>query len=109
MHKLPSRRGRATLIATSVSPETPTVSPRPPKQPRTATYSQRLAARLRALREESGLTVDELLAKILRAGYKLSRVTLYQWEQATRSVALDAVPAIAKALGIPARDLFPER
>ncbi len=79
------------------------------KEVDTSLYSLRCAVRLRELREAAKLSVEELAAKVTRAGYELTVVTLYRWENGLRQIALDAVPALAKALKLPARELFADR
>ncbi len=69
----------------------------------TSTYSGKLAARLRQLREAKGLTVDELAGK---AGIEAKR--LYHYEAGARSIDSDLYPALAKALGCKSpADFFP--
>lgn len=74
-----------------------------------STFSNRVAARLVKLREASGLTPDELAAKVTKSGYEISPVTLRHWENGNRAVALDAVPALAKSLKVKVREFFPSR
>lgn len=69
-----------------------------PKEPDKKRYSGRLAARIRFLREEAGLTVEELAEKITDAGHSIATPSLYHWENGNRVPSIDALPAIAKAL-----------
>lgn len=73
------------------------------KEVDTNTYTGRFAARLRTLREDAGLSVDQLAEK---SG--IPRTSLYNWESATRQPLLDQIPVIAKALGVKIADLLPE-
>ena len=78
---------------------------RPRKAIDTSTYTGRFAARLKMLRERTGMSVDELAEK---SG--ISRTTLYNWESGTyKAVIDDPLIAIAKALGIKVRTLLPEK
>lgn len=80
-----------------------------PKAPDESTYSGRFAARLRSLREKAGLSVDDVVAKMEKAGYPLRVQTYYGWENGRRQVNWDALPAIAKALKVKPRDVIPEK
>jgi len=77
------------------------------KEPDQSTYAGRFAARLRALREKKGLTVEEMVDLMQHHGFRLSVMGYYTWERATRQINLNAIPAIAKALGVSIRVLFP--
>ena len=79
------------------------------KQPDTKVYSGRLAAQIRELREAAGLSVEAVAAAMTRGGYQISAPTLYHWENGNREPALDALPALAKALKVSLIDLFPKR
>lgn len=82
----------------------------PAKKPLDLTkLSNRLAARIRELREKQGLSVPELAAMIPdAAGKPLPDQTLYGWENGRRKVDLDTLPAIAAALKTTLRKLMPE-
>jgi transcriptional regulator with XRE-family HTH domain len=68
----------------------------------TSTYSGRFAARMRALREKTGLTMEELAEKT-----GMSVATLYSWENASRSPVNDDLLNVAKALNVNVRTLLP--
>ena len=71
-------------------------------------YSGRFAARLRELRD--GRDVDKVLVAIQRAGFKrCSKATYYNWEGGVTDPPIEALPALAKALGVHVPDLFPAR
>ncbi|MFT4288550.1 helix-turn-helix domain-containing protein [Nocardioides sp.] len=59
-------------------------------------------ARIRALRQEAGLTQEKLA---LAAG--LDRPFLVQIEGGKRSMLVERLPDLARALGVPVADLFP--
>lgn len=72
------------------------------------TYSGRFAARLRALREKTGMTGQEAARAVKACGYECSERSFYSWESGDRSPPLDAFPAIATALKVKRiRDLLP--
>jgi transcriptional regulator with XRE-family HTH domain len=83
------------------------VAARPRKEPDTKTFSGRLAKQVRDLRDSRGLSAEELAQKIRTAGYAVSISTIYHWENGTRQIPVDALPAIAKALRVNLIDLFP--
>jgi transcriptional regulator with XRE-family HTH domain len=80
------------------------MSPRPRKEIDTSTYSGRFAARLRALRDNAGMTVPELAEKC-----GIPESTLFHWECGKRSPVNEEFPALAEALGVKTRTLFPEK
>ncbi len=71
------------------------------KEPDQSTYSGRFAARLRMLREKAGLSVDQVVANMEKAGYPLAVSKYYHWESGRSKVDLDAVPALKKSLKVP--------
>ena len=68
-----------------------------------STYAGRFAARLRYLRKEKRLSVEEAAAAIGVEPY-----TLYRGEEGRREPAVEHFPAIAAALGCKLRNLLPE-
>lgn len=81
-----------------------------PKKPDETTYAGRFAARLRVLREKRGLTGQDAAVAITEAGYSVAQRSYYAWEAAQNEPPLDALPAIAKALGLRGvRDLMPTK
>ena len=79
------------------------MAPRPRKEVDTSTYTGRFAERLKKLREKAGLTVEELAET---SGIPVQ--TLYCWEQASRTPAIDRFPELAESLGVKIRILLPE-
>lgn len=75
----------------------------------TATYSGRVALRLVKLRGDADLSVNEVVEKINKAGYEVAMSTYRSWENKGRSVPLDAIPAICKALKVRPRKFVPAR
>ena len=79
------------------------MSARPRKPVDDSSYAGRFALRLRMLREQNDLTVDQLA--------KLSGVpkrTIFRWESLERSPINEDLNKIAKSLGISIRSLLPE-
>lgn len=72
-------------------------------------YSGRVAVRLVKLREEAGLSVEQVVETVNKAGYEMSTNAYRQWEAGNRQVNWDAVPAICKSLKTKARNLIPIR
>ena len=77
--------------------------PRPRNTVDTSTYSGRFAARMRALREKTGMTIPELAEKT-----GVSVATLYSWENASRSPVNDDLLNVAKGLNVNVRNLLPK-
>jgi transcriptional regulator with XRE-family HTH domain len=77
----------------------------------TSTYSGRMAARLRQLREAKGWTVAELQERINTRVPKAMRVaqsTVHSWDSGGRSINSDYLPAIADALGLSIGGFMPK-
>ena len=55
------------------------------------------------LREKTGMTVEELAEKT-----GVSKITLYTWENASRSPVNDDLPIVAQALNVNVRTLLPK-
>lgn len=69
-----------------------------------STYSGRVAARLRLLREKAGKTVPEMAKAV-----GVAESTYYQYENGHRSdISLDLLPKIASVLGISVRTVLPK-
>jgi transcriptional regulator with XRE-family HTH domain len=79
-----------------------------PKPIDESTYSGRFAARLRMLREKTGMTGQEMADAITANGYETPLRTYYGWESRNRDAPLDSFPAIALALGVSIRSLLPQ-
>ncbi len=78
------------------------------KDPDSTTYSGRFAQRLRALREKKGLTGQQLVQHLNAAGLNIGQTTYYNWESGRSEPPLDALPVLAKLLGLSGpRLLFP--
>lgn len=76
-------------------------------QPDLTTYSGRVAAQLRSLREKSGWTVEETIERLERAGLQVARATYFQWEQGRRAIAIENLPALAQVFGKTVRSFLP--
>ncbi len=74
----------------------------------TSTYSGRVSARIRKLRELRGWTVADLADKINhRTTKSLANSTIHGWDNGSRKVDPDFYPIIAAAFGIPIRKFLP--
>ncbi len=78
------------------------------KQIDESSYSGRFAVRLRTLREKAGLSVEQVAEAMKQNGYEIAWRSFYNWEQAHRDPPLDALPALAAALGQSIRNLMPK-
>lgn len=79
-----------------------------PKAPDESTYSGRFAARLRKLREKTGMTGQEMAKAIVAEGYKVTGTTYYRWEAGQSEPSFNVLPVLAKILGISPRSLMPK-
>lgn len=80
----------------------------PAKKPVPDNYNGRFADQLRHLR--AGRDVDKIVAAIARAGFKrCSKATYYNWEGGVTDPPIEAMPALAKSLGVTVPELFPVR
>jgi transcriptional regulator with XRE-family HTH domain len=70
------------------------------KETDTTTYSGRLGARMRELREKRGITVEQFRDALRTAtGREFSVQAIYAWERAARDLPLDLIPAVTGILG----------
>lgn len=72
-----------------------------------STYAGRFAANLLRLRTKARLTGIQAADAISSHGYAIKWRTYFAWEQGEREPPLDALPAIARALRVSIRSLFP--
>lgn len=70
-------------------------------------YSGRVARRIRELRESKGLTAADMVEKMAMHGFHVTRAAYTHWETGRGKPHWDALPALAKALGVKIRDLIP--
>lgn len=79
---------------------------RPAKPIDTSDYAGRFSARLRLLREKTGLSGTQIAEAITVAGFKCPERTYYSWEQGV-APPINALPFIASCLGKPVGAIFP--
>ena len=79
------------------------------KEPDESTYSGRVAKRIRELREAKGLTGGDVADKLTLAGFPMTQGAYSHWETGRVKPQWDAIPSLAKILGVPIRLLIPER
>lgn len=78
----------------------------------TSTYSGRVAARLRALRESHGWTVADLRRHInarLPKEQQLAVSTAHSWDNGTRTIDPDFYPLLARLFGLTVRKFLPAK
>ncbi|MFB6320792.1 helix-turn-helix domain-containing protein [Saccharicrinis sp. FJH54] len=80
---------------------------RPPKEPDLTTYAGRLGARLRALREERGWSVEEAAAALRGASVDVTDKTVRNWERGDNTPTIDKLPGIAATFGVSVDALLP--
>jgi transcriptional regulator with XRE-family HTH domain len=79
-----------------------------PKAPDESTYSGRFAARLRSLREKTGLSAEAFADAIISEGHVITSRTYYRWESGQSEPPLNVYPVLAKLLKLKsARMLLP--
>jgi hypothetical protein len=73
------------------------------RQPNPKTYSGRLAARLRELRDSKGWSIEDLQARLTRYGATVPTSTIYSYEVGKEAGGADLpwhlVPIVAKVYG----------
>jgi transcriptional regulator with XRE-family HTH domain len=79
---------------------------RPAKPIDTSDYAGRFSARLRMLREKTGLSGTQIAEAITVAGFKCPERTYYSWEQGV-APPLNVLPTMASCLGVGVRAIFP--
>ena len=69
-------------------------------------FRENIGENLREIRKKKGrLSVARIVDRINDYGYELSADTYYKWERGTRKPPCDAIPYIAKALGVSEQDI----
>ena len=80
------------------------------KEPDLSSYRGRFAARLKSLRENAGLSVEEAGEALLEQEIVTNVRTLYSWEAGERLPRVDNFPAIAALYNLKSpRNLLPEK
>lgn len=70
-------------------------------------YAMQFAENLRRLRTKAKMSGKQATEAITQQGFELKWRTYYSWELGERSPPMDALPAIAAAMGVSLRALFP--
>ena len=96
----------ATSTKMKPSKKGPTVGKKTYRE-NTDTYSGRLGAAIRARRQELGLSVPQLVAKLKRHKCNTAPTSLYSYEQGAVQIQVNDLPAFAKALDTTIQDLLP--
>ena len=80
------------------------------KEPDLSTYSGRVAARLRMLRDRAGLSVEEVAAQLTELSKtEIDRFRIYKWESGIASPPYDFLPYLARIFGVSVRGLLPPK
>lgn len=77
------------------------------REPDLTSYSGRVAARLRSLREERGWSVEELLSRLKQQKVRISLAAIYHYENGRRSIPPNLYPALAAIFGKSVRTFLP--
>lgn len=77
------------------------------KEPDLSTYSGRVAARLRALREGKRLSPEDMVDRLGERGIRLTITSYYRYESGTHSLPLDYLPDVAHVFGMTVRAFLP--
>ena len=76
----------------------------------TSTYAGRVADRLHELRVKSGFSAEEIVERVNRFGYELTKHTYYGWERGRTQINFNALVPLKKALRIKTvGDMFPKQ
>lgn len=78
-------------------------------QPPLGETSQRVAANVRRIRTERGLTIEQLAQVARNVGHQMAPATLGKIERGERRVDVDDADALARALDVPLSALFTDR
>ena len=62
-------------------------------------YTDKIAARLRELREKRGWSIVVACERLDGAGFPITPSSLYKYESGERGMPLDLIPAVARACG----------
>lgn len=81
---------------------------RPQGQPDLSRYRGRVGDAVRKRREKLRLTPEELSQRLAGYGVEIGARAIYAYEQGTRPISLDDLPAFAKALETTTRRLIPD-
>ena len=79
------------------------------KEPDISTYSGRIAKRMQRLRLDAEKSVQEVIVSMEKNGYSIGEPAYRHWENGTRPQHVNALPAIAKALGVKLEELLPKK
>ena len=85
------------------------MSPRKANEHDDTTFLGRFAARLKSLREFTGMDHEKAAIAITKAGYEVTVSTIYRWEQGRTQPHVDAFPAISTAYSVSIRSILPAK
>jgi len=74
-----------------------------------STYANRLALRVRALMDENGETPESLREQLAKNGFEVALSTVKAWLSGRNKVDLNAIPSLAKSLGVKPGELIPKK
>ncbi len=81
---------------------------RPAKPVDTTDFAGRFAARLRMLREDTGMSGTQMAEAVTALGFNCAERTYYSWERGRGFPPPNALPVIANILGVTIRTVFPQ-
>jgi len=83
--------------------------PRKQKKPDTRTYSGRVAARVREVRESQNKSVQDVLELLADREVHVSEAAWYHYENGSRTLPPDLYPHVAAVLKMPLAVLLPAK
>ncbi len=78
-------------------------------QPKPVTFSDHIAVRMEKLRLKANLSVPALATAVTDNGYPIGKQAIYNWINFSRDIPLDAIPHLAKSLGVSVAELIPSK
>lgn len=103
-----TKMGTRKLLAAKRPDTMGGMTPRPNKRPDTSRYRGVLGLAVRTRREQLGMSVEMLVARLAELGVEINQQTLYSYESGHRPIHVDHIPAFAAALKTTIKKLMPD-